>query len=144
MKLLRVLSVLSALSAVTLVCSASTDAVEPAQATVTFVRGEGVASVSAGTIYQGTTLNLTNCVCALTNSTSPQLLGGVTVQVAVGNSSTNVKYTATVQASAAGTWHATIAVPSLSTFTLQVKITDGQTNSYIYPSKVMAADTSLF
>ncbi len=68
----------------------------------------------------------------------------VTVAVAVGNSSTNVEYAATVQSAVAGTWHCTVTVPDLATFFVQVKVTDSQTNSYIYANKVFSAETSLF
>jgi hypothetical protein len=120
------------------------DAVEPANATATFVRGESGGDISAGTVYRGTTLNLTNMVCCTTNSTTAQGLEGVTVQVSVGNISTNIDYTATVQSAAAGTWHCSIAVPDLSQFSVQCKITDASTNSYIYAPKSMTAEISMF
>jgi hypothetical protein len=120
------------------------DSVDPASATFTSVRSEAAATVSAGTIYRGASLNLTNCVCYTTNSTTIQGLDGVTVMVSVGNINTNIDYTATVQSAALGTWHCTVAIPDLSSFTLQVKITDALTNSYIYPPKVMTADVSMF
>jgi len=120
------------------------DAVEPANATATFVRGESAGSISAGTIYRGATLNLTNMVCCTTNSATVQGLSGVTVQVSVGNLSTNIDYSATVQVAASGTWHCTVVVPDLSSFIVQCKITDGSTNSYIYPPKTMTAETSMF
>lgn len=126
-----------------LTCRAA-DSVEPASCTVTNVRGEAAASVSAGTIYRGTSLNLTNCVACTTNDSTIQGLDGVTVQVSVGNLTTNIDYTATVQSTNAGTWHCTVTVPDLSSWTLQVKVTDASTNSYIYPSKVLTAESSMF
>lgn len=120
------------------------DSVEPASCTFTNVRSEAVATLSAGTIYRGASLNLTNCVACTTNSSTVQGLDGVTVSVSVGNTSTNVDYSGTVQVAASGTWHCTVTVPDLSSFYIQVKLTDSLTNSYIYANKVLTADQSMF
>jgi hypothetical protein len=119
------------------------DSVEPASCTFTNARSDAVATVAAGTIYRNASLNLTNCVAQTTNSVV-QGLSGVTVSVSVGNTSTNIDYTATVQTAASGTWHCTVTVPDLSTFNVQVKLTDSLTNSYIYANKVLSADQSQF
>jgi hypothetical protein len=119
------------------------DTVAAANATFTNIRGEAVGTVS-GSYYRGATLNLTNCVACTTNAATIQGLDSVTVMVSVGNLTTNIDYTATVQVAASGTWHCTVAVPDLASFSIQVKVTDSLTNSYIYPAKVMAAEQSMF
>lgn len=141
MKRLFALSLLCLFAAAPMLAA---DTVAPASCTFTNVRAEAVASVAAGTLYRGATLNLTNCVACTTNAATIQGLDSVTVAVAVGNSTTNIEYSATVQSAAAGSWHCTVAVPDLASFFIQVKITDSLTNSYIYANKVFTAETSLF
>ena len=124
----------------------SADSVEPASVTITNIRSEAVQTISwAGTVYQATSLLFTNCVVySDTEGSVVQGLNGVTVQVSVGNLSTNVDYNATVMSTNAGTWYCNVTVPSLSSYYVQVKLTDSQTNSYIYPNKTMSASQSMF
>lgn len=119
------------------------DSVEPQSVTFTNTRGEAVSSVNVGTIYRSTTLVLTNCQ-ALISATATQGLDGVTVQVSVGDLSTNCDYTASVASTNQGRWSATILVPDLSSFLIQLKLTDGAGNSFIYPAKSMMAEQSMF
>ena len=124
--------------------SRAADAVEPASVTFTNVRTEAVAQVDAGTLYRGATLVFTNCVLCTTNASTVQGLSAVTVQVSAGNLSTNIDYSATVVDAAAGKWSCTVVIPDLSAWTMQVKVTDANTNSFIYPSKNFVADQSMF
>lgn len=122
------------------------DAVEPNSVTFTNLRAQAVETLNVGVIYRGSTLLLTNCQAWATSTTngSVQGLSGVTVQVSVGDLATNVDYTATVTSTNGGRWSCPIVVPNMATFLLQVKLTDENTNTYIYPNKVMSADLSLF
>jgi len=127
------------------VCSArSGDTVEPQTVTATWVRGVGGAVNSSLVPYRGTTLVFTNCVLCTSSSTNIQGLQDVTVALRVGNSTTNLPYTATVLSTNAGTWFCSITVPELSQFEVQIKITDAATNVYIYPSKAMSTQESMF
>lgn len=119
-------------------------AVQPASVAVTNVRGEAAESILPGTLYRGSTLLFTNCVVATTNAATPQTLTNVTVTISVGNLSTNNDYTATVQDAALGKWSYAITVPDLASWFLQVKVTDENTNVYIYPSKTFVSEQSMF
>lgn len=122
------------------------DAVAPASCTITNVRGEALEYVSDETYYEDTTLRLTNCVIYAGTSTNSAVQGldGVTVQVSVGNTTTNIDYTATVQSAEAGSWWCDIVVPSFTPSPyLQIKVTDASTNSYIYPWKMIRTKDSL-
>jgi hypothetical protein len=122
------------------------DTVSPPTVTFTNVRSEAIATIVAGTIYQGSSLVFTNCKLYSGTSTNsdPQGLSNVTVEVSCGNLGTNVDYTATVTSTNLGLWCATVTVPSLSAWQVQVRITDAATNRYVYPTKTMVADQSMF
>jgi hypothetical protein len=66
------------------------------------------------------------------------------VDLAVGNLFTSIVYSATVQVATSGTWHCTITVPELAQFEVQVRIIDAATNTYIYPTKGMSTQQSMF
>ena len=124
------------------------DTVSPISVTFTNYRGQAVETItSAGTLYQGTTLRLTNCA-AMSSTTATNTIQGldaVTVQCAVGNTSTSITYTASVTSTNGGTWSCDIVVPTnISSFSVQVKLTDSLTNSYIYPNKNFIGERSLF
>jgi len=119
-------------------CVASGDAVEPASCTFSNVRGESVGYVSTETYYDDATLRLTNCIAysGTTTNSAVQGLSNVTVTVSCGTATTNVDYNATVMVASNGTWSCDIVVPSFTeTPYVQVKLTDANTNSYIYPWK---------
>jgi hypothetical protein len=127
-------------------CQAA-DAVEPVTLAVTNKRLESASAITyGGTIYKNSSLVFTNCqLYADSTGVTKQGLDGVTVEVAVGSLTTNITYTATTQGSAAnGMWGCTVAVPNLSAFMIQVKVTDSSTNSYIYSSKTVSTETSMF
>jgi hypothetical protein len=130
------------------VAAFAADAVEPVSVAITNKRAEAAATISGlGTVYQGTTLVFTNCqLYADAAGTTKQGLDGVTVQIAVGTLTTNITYTATTQGAASnGLWFCTgVAVPQLTGFFVQVKVTDSLTNSFIYPNKAINTEQSMF
>lgn len=121
------------------------DEVTPSYVTITNFRGEAVGTIS-GTYYQDSTLRLTNCVLYAGTSTNAakQGLDGVTVTVSVGTAATNVDYAATVLSTNLGTYACDVVVPSFVTAPyLQVKITDANTNIYVYPWKGLQTLTGM-
>jgi len=120
--------------------------VEPQTCTFTNKRAEAAQSVTwAGTLYRSGTVLFTNCLLyADSLGLTVQTLTNVTVQVSVGSLTTNIDYTATVLSTNGGTWFKSVTVPDLASWTIQVKITDSLTNTYIYPAKVMTAEQSMF
>jgi hypothetical protein len=129
--------------------SRAADAVEPANTTYNSIRGEAVGAVPGGQYYQGTTLLLTNCICfSDTSGIVTQGLGDVSVTLTVGNSSSNVEYSATTYASGGDAvtnmWTATITViDGETTQNLQLKLEDVSGNIYIYPWKILQNKASL-
>ena len=122
------------------------DSVAPASAGLTSIRGEVSRTVNVGACYRGTTFVLTNCIVyADTTGVTTQGLDGVTVQVAIGtNGVCTLTNTATVTSAADGKWTTSFTVPSAPSVSLEVKITDALTNSYVYPSKIINPTESLF
>ena len=121
------------------------DSVEPASMTFTNFRSEAVSPVpGGGTIYRHSSLLLTNCLCYTGTDTNSAIQGldGVTVAVSVGNLSSNVDHTATLDANGTN-WWLSFTVPDLSSMNVQVKVTDGSGNSYIYPNKTLTAEQSM-
>ena len=118
------------------------DAVTPESASITNLRGEAQARVSTTVeYYRGTSLLLTNNVMYSGTSTSAAVQGldDVDVVVSVGTTESSVAYTGTVLVATSGTWYVTITVPTnLASAFLQVKITDAESNSYIYPWKTIS------
>lgn len=115
------------------------DAVEPAAITITNVRDEVVANASEVFYYKGTTLRLTNCVILVGGTNSArQGLSDVTIQLKIGNAVTSTPYAGTAQVASNGTWSCNAVVPTNEGMCyLQVKITDADTNSYIFSWKVL-------
>jgi hypothetical protein len=140
------LRALIAICALCVLASLAADSVAPASAGLTFIRGEVARTVSVGACYRGTTFVLTNCLTyADTTGVTTQGLDGVTVEVAIGtNGVASLTNTATVTSAADGKWATSLTVPSAPSFTLELKITDASTNSYVYPSKTINTTESLF
>jgi len=118
----------------------ASDAVEPASATVTSLRGEAIVAISQSSFFEGTTLRLTNCsaYAGTTTNSVRQGLSNVVIEVRVGSLTTNVPYSGSVASATNGAWWCDIQIPTnLSSVYLQVKLTDSITNSYIYPWKVI-------
>lgn len=118
----------------------ASDAVEPANVTFNCIRDEAVASASDASFYEGSTLRLTNCVIynGTTTNAARQGLADVTIQVKVGNTTTSIAYSGTAQVETSGTFSATTIVPTNTGYCyIQLKITDVNTNSYIYPWKIL-------
>jgi len=136
--------VLAATMAAAVVAEA-VDAVAPISITFTNKRDEAQQTLVGRTVYQGVSLCFTNCkMYADSSGTLAQGLSGCTVNLSVGTLGTNVDYTATVLSAPNGTWWRTVTVPALSTFNIQVKVTDTNNNSYIYANKVLSANSSQF
>ena len=121
--------------------SMATDAVEPEAVTYTNVRNEAQSELPGGyTYFRGTTVFFTNCI-ALDANGDTQGLDGVEVELRVGTTiSTPDIYTATVYAveGVTNVWYQSITVPTNITVAyIQTKLTDANTNIYIYPWKTM-------
>lgn len=126
--------------------AAAADTVAPAAVTFTNFRGQAEANIASENYFGGSTLIFTNC--AIKSGTSAtgtvQGLDGVTVDVAVGSTATNVHYTAAAISAALGTWGATVSVPTnLGIANVQVKVTDGAGSSYTYPWLYFAVKTAM-
>lgn len=125
------------------------DAVEPASCSVTNFRGEAVTSLSAESFYMGATLLLTNCTLYAGTGTNSakQGLDEVSIELKLGDTTLATTYTGTVAgATSNGSWWAALVVPTNSPGSpvwLQIKITDANTNSYIYPWRSLSRATAL-
>lgn len=122
------------------------DSVEASSTSITNIRDEADQTIP-GEFFEDTTLLLTNNVMfsdtvGLTN----QGLDGVTIEVRVGQLSTNVLFIGLPIVTNLGTWWVSFPVPKNSPaniFNVQVKIIDAQTNSFIYPWKRFTAKEAL-
>jgi hypothetical protein len=126
---------------------AAADAVEPATNSFAWTRGDGQQE-SAGeqVYYRGTTLLFTNCVLhsGMSAPGPTQGLAGVSIELRVGSTASNVAYAATGSGTNDGRWWCSVTVPSNAANPyLQLKITDSNTNSYIYPWKVLKTAPAL-
>ena len=62
----------------------------------------------------------------------------------MGTSSTNVDYTGAAQVASNGTWHCDVVVPAfVQSPVMQLKLTDENTNTFIYPHKKVKTKASL-
>ena len=121
------------------------DAVEPVSAAVVSKRGEAVLPLGTESYYRSSTLRLTNCVAyAGTDTSTTQGLDGVTVEVRIGREGTNnVAYTGTVVEASSGSWWGDVTVPDSDSVYLQLKLTDTNSVSYIYPWKIIRTKEAL-
>ncbi len=116
------------------------DAVEPVSVVWTNIRDEAQDYISSAYFYYGTTVRGTNLVMYAGTSTNSarQGLDGVTIDVNIGTTSTNLPYVGAAIDASNGTWWVDFVVPSnIATVYIQTKITDTNTNIYIYPWKMM-------
>lgn len=120
------------------------DSVEPATITFNLSRSDTAESfVSASEYYKNASLRFTNCVL-YTTGTVVQALSDVTLELKFGTSSTNLTYTPTVTSTNLGKWTLDITVPTnFDAPYMQMKITDVNTNSYIYPWRRIHTKASL-
>lgn len=119
--------------------------IEPAMLSITNVRSEAVAALTNVTFYKGEALLFTNCLARGAGSTVTQDLGGLQVEVTLGDATRAFTVTGTVVgAGTAGEWWALSAVPALPAreCTIQVRLTDG-TNTYTYPHKTIPVKAAL-
>lgn len=117
------------------------DAVEPSSCSITNMRGETEGAIP-GIYYKSTTLLFTNCVLySGTTTNTRQGISGVTVTATLsdGSASSSTSVVATAISTNLGTyWFSVNLRTNLSNqANVQVKITDGQANTYIYPWKVL-------
>jgi len=121
----------------------SADDVSPVSCSFTNTRGEAQETIS-GTFYTDTTLLLTNCQTMVDSSTT-QGLDTVVVEVKVGATSAGATtYTGTVTTAASGLYCCTSTVPTnVASAYIQIKITDANDNSYIYPWKTIRCKDTL-
>lgn len=122
------------------------DAVEPAAIEFVCLREESQGFASDVYFFENSTVRCTNCVLysGTTTNSAVQGLDAVTIDVDVGNTSTNINYSGMAMVASNGTWWCDIEVPEdIPTCYLQIKITDENTNSYIYPWKMIKTKASL-
>lgn len=133
-----------ALAGLSIVWSAvADDVVTPAQTTFTNNRSDNVTSIDGEEYYKGTSLLFTNCVLQ-TTGTNRQGLANVTVELKIGQGTNSTCYTGAVQVAAQGTWAKQITVPTnYPNPYLQIKITDSQGTSYIYPWKLLTVKSAM-
>lgn len=123
----------------------ASDAVTPASVTITNFRDEAIGNVSAVEYYNGSSLLFTNCVLFAGTDTNSarQGLSDVTVQIKIGNTTTADTFSAT-STSTNGVWSCPVTVPSFAGYTyMQIKVTDLNTNTYIYPWMILNRKTPL-
>jgi hypothetical protein len=119
-----------ALCALLFALCAPAQALDPATATITNTPYEATAYVSAYAFPQGESLLLTNCVI-LTAAGATQSLNGVQVQLKIGDTSTNLSYTANATNNA---WWFLLPVPTNANAawepSLQIRLLADRTNTY--------------
>lgn len=145
MKKAIAVSIFAAAMAAMVYPASAADAVQPASCCITNIRDEAESYISGLYYFEGTTLVLTNChMYASTTTSTVQRLSGVTIKVDVGTTTTNIQYTGHAISTNLGTWWVSFPVPvGLPTVFLQTKVTDVNTNTYIYPWKMMRTKTAL-
>jgi hypothetical protein len=125
------------------ICASGADAVSPASCTFTNSRTDTLSYVSDTQFYRGSSLLFTNCLILTTGNTT-QGLDGVIVELRWGDSSANNCYTGIVQSAAGGTWYKSITVPTnWEAPNIQLKVTDTNGNSYIYPWRLIHTKAAL-
>ena len=113
------------------------DAVSPQTCTFTSARTDTASYIDATEYYRGSSLLFTNCLI-LTTGGATQGLDTVTVEMRWGSTASMLCYTGTVQSAAAGTWWMSFTVPTnYEAPNIQIKVTDSNTNSYIYPWRLV-------
>lgn len=122
------------------------DVVAVPTVTWTNFRGQALGEISSEQYWQGTTLVGTNVLLYAGTDTNGAIQGlnGVTIDVAVGSSSSNTHYVGTIISTNEGTFWFSATVPSnMNIAYAQVKITDENTNIYIYPWMYFSTKVSL-
>jgi hypothetical protein len=132
---------LLALSLLAIGSALATDTVAPASVTFVNCRSDAVNSAISNTGFvENTTLLMTNCVIYSggTTSSAVQGLDGVTVEIRIGDLFSSTAYTGTVINASAGTWWKSITVPTnYQSLFLQLKLTDAEANTFIYPLRII-------
>ena len=121
--------------------------VEPATVTFNWIREEGVGQISSVNYYEGTTLIITNGVIysGTTTNSARQDLTDVTMELRLGNTTTNIPYTPTAQVATNGTYYCKLNVPTnIIPCYAQMKLTSTvSTNIYILDWKTLNWKTPL-
>ena len=133
--------VVALMLALTIGVAHGADAVEPSSCSITNMRGETETSIP-GIYYKSTTLLFTNCVLYSGSTTNTrQGIDGVTVTATLsdGSASSSTSVVATAISTNLGTyWFSVNLRTNLSNqANVQIKIVDGQNNTFIYPWKVL-------
>ena len=142
----RILAGVVAASVLLCMLAPAADSVEPANATFNSLRGEAQGYVSQETFYLGTPVLFTNCVLysGTTTNSAKQGLDGVAVALRVGFAATNQSVAGHVQNTSNGTFWALFTLQTnVANPSVQVQITDANTNSYIYPWKLIKTQSPL-
>ena len=113
------------------------DAVESPSYTITNALNDSSTFITSDTLFQGTTISLTNCITMDTDNTTTQGLDSVTVEFKIGTASDNTAYTGTVYAVGGVTNHwylDSIVIPTnITTPYCQTKLIDSLSAVRIYP-----------
>lgn len=113
------------------------DSVEPATLCATNNRGDNATYYTDAIFYKGASLLFTNCVLQ-TTGTVVQGLSDVSIQLKWGNATSNQVFTPSVTSTNLGKWTLNMTVPTNWDMpSIQIKITDSQTNSFIYPWRLV-------
>ena len=125
---------------------------DPAEVTVTNMRGETVATASSEVYYRGEKVNFTNCVLysGSTTNSAKQDITGLTVILTLGDLTlgsgalASQVVTGSVTTATSGVWNAavTLRTNEAAKAYFQVKLTD-TTNTFIYPFKYLETKAKL-
>jgi len=138
MKTLTKKLLVSGLTAIAVILAvARADSVDPATITCTNNRNDTLTYLSDAIYFKGASLLWTNCSLQ-TTGTVAQGLSGVTIQMKWGSASSNVTFSPVVTSTNLGKWSLNMTVPTnWDQPAIQIKITDAQTNSFIYPWRLI-------
>ena len=113
------------------------DTVDPATITGTNNRADSLTYFSETIFFKGASLQWTNCSLQ-TTGTVVQGLSGVTIQMKWGSAGTNVTFNQVVTSTNLGKWSLLMSVPTnWDNPSIQIKITDANTNTFIYPWRLI-------
>ena len=122
------------------------DAVQPQTVTgVRLLRDATTVALTTNVYFtQGASLLFSNVLCcADATGAVTQGLSQVTVDLAVGNSTTATWYSASVSSTNGGTFNATVILPAYESIYWQVRLTDVNTNVYYYGQQTLRASAHL-
>ena len=123
---------------------AAADAVDPVSITCTNARTDSISYVNATEYYRGATIVWSNCVM-LTTGAATQGLNLCAVEMKWGLSTTAQTFNASIGGGASSNvWNLSMTCPTnWEAPYVQLKVTDSNTNSYIYPWMMIHTKASL-